>query len=216
MDPVRSCVALGPLALYLLVIAGLNLGRRPFLTTGARDIAALGIGAVGLALVGPGELLLPTVVSLRVGALHWLLLAGLYISGLTLIVLVAKPRLVIYNVTFRELRPLLAGVVDRLDPAARWAGDSVYLPHLQVEFHLEEFPVMRNVSLVATSPRQNLDSWHVLEAELRTALADLAVSPNTRGFSLATIGLFLLGVIVVRWAQDVGGFSVGLLEMFGF
>ena len=34
MDPLSLCIALGPVAVYLILIGSLNLGRRPFLTTG--------------------------------------------------------------------------------------------------------------------------------------------------------------------------------------
>jgi hypothetical protein len=96
MDPVRLCVALGPLAIYLLVLGILNLGRRPFLTTGARDIAAVGIALGGLILVGPLELFMPKDVAFRYGQftwLYWALLLSFYLSGLTLLVLSARPRL---------------------------------------------------------------------------------------------------------------------------
>ena len=39
MDPFRLCVALGPVAIYLLLVGTLNLFRRPFLVSGTRDAA---------------------------------------------------------------------------------------------------------------------------------------------------------------------------------
>ena len=59
MDSFRLCLALGPLAIYLLLLGAINLSRRPFLITGARDLAALGVAVAGLVVVGPVELLLP-------------------------------------------------------------------------------------------------------------------------------------------------------------
>ena len=59
MDSFRLCLALGPLAIYLLLLGAINLSRRPFLVTGARDLAALGVAVAGLVVVGPIELLLP-------------------------------------------------------------------------------------------------------------------------------------------------------------
>ena len=37
MDPFRLCVALGPVAVYVLLLGALNLSRRAFLVTGTRD-----------------------------------------------------------------------------------------------------------------------------------------------------------------------------------
>jgi hypothetical protein len=56
MDPFRFCLALLPLAVYLLVLGGLQLSRRPLLVTGARDLVALGLGLSGIMLIGPIEL----------------------------------------------------------------------------------------------------------------------------------------------------------------
>ena len=47
MDPLHVCIALGPLAMYLLVLGSMNLSTRPMLTTGGRDFAALAIAISG-------------------------------------------------------------------------------------------------------------------------------------------------------------------------
>ena len=49
MDPLHFCIAVAPFAVYLLLFGYLNLRGRPFVTTGARDSAALAIGIIGLA-----------------------------------------------------------------------------------------------------------------------------------------------------------------------
>ena len=59
LDPLHLCIALGPLAVYLLVIGRINLSRSPFVTTGTRDAAALAVGIAGLAVAGPLELFVP-------------------------------------------------------------------------------------------------------------------------------------------------------------
>ena len=56
MDSLHFCIAVIPLAVYLLMMGLLNLRRRPFVTTGARDAATLGIGVVGFVIAGPMEL----------------------------------------------------------------------------------------------------------------------------------------------------------------
>ena len=57
MDPLYFCIAIAPLAVYLLMLGIINLRGKPFVTTGARDAAALGIGLVGFVVIGPMELL---------------------------------------------------------------------------------------------------------------------------------------------------------------
>ena len=47
MDPLHFCIAMVPLAVYLLMLGLLNLRRTPFVTSGARDAAAVGIGYLG-------------------------------------------------------------------------------------------------------------------------------------------------------------------------
>ena len=73
-DHVHQIVALGPLAMYLLVLGILNLSRRPFVTTGARDTAALGIGLSGLVLAGPMELFMPEQAAAKWPGTVWVLL----------------------------------------------------------------------------------------------------------------------------------------------
>ena len=52
MDPVPLAIAFGPLALYLLLMGAINLGRRPRVISGARDAAMLAIALSGLLIVG--------------------------------------------------------------------------------------------------------------------------------------------------------------------
>ena len=82
-------------------------------------------------------------------------------------VLLARPRLVIYNMSAEELHPVLAEVASRLDPAARWAGSQLSLPRLGVQLHLDSFDLMRNVSLASSGGRQNIDGWRRLARSLR-------------------------------------------------
>src|SRR5437763_789616 len=49
VDPARLCIALGPLAAYLLVAGVVNLSRGPLVTTGTRDLLALAVGRRGAA-----------------------------------------------------------------------------------------------------------------------------------------------------------------------
>jgi len=202
MDPLHVCIALGPLAMYFLVLGAVNLSSRPFLTTGARDTAALGLGIAGFAAAGPMELFLPEKAAVEFGPYVWGLLLGLYFLGLLLLVLLSRPRLVLYNATIDQLRPALAEVVARLDPEARWAGDSLTIPELGVQLHIEPLSAVKNVQLVASGPEQNIYGWRKLEGELAFALRKSRGTPNPYGLSLITFGLFMCGMVSYWLARD--------------
>jgi len=195
MDGVRICVALAPLALYLLWLAALNLLRRPVLVTGIRDIAALGFGISGMMLVGPIELLHPQSAVNQLGGYIWVLSVGLYALALALAILLSRPRLIVYNISIEELRPLLATAIEGLDPQHRWAGTCLSLANLNVQLHLESNALMRNVSLVANGDRQNPAGWRQLELALAQQLAQARVRPNLWGPGLSLAALLMVAVI---------------------
>ena len=174
MDPFRLCVALGPVAIDLLLVGTLNLFRRPFLVSGTRDTAVLGVAVSGLVLVGrSGSDAGGGLDSLRPGCLG--LLIGLYFTVLAALLLFLRPRLVIYNIAREELRPILADLAIDLDEEARWAGDCLVLPSLGVQLYLECSGAFRNVSLVSAGGVQNHQGWATLEETLETALRRLEV-----------------------------------------
>ena len=161
-----------------------NLRRRPFLTSGGSDLAALGLALSGLAFIGPLDLLRPEPATAEFGNFIWLVLLAFYWFWLVLIVLLARPRLVVYNTSIEELHPVLAEAASRLDSDARWAGNSLTLPQLGVQLHLESFDLMRNVSLVSSGGQQSLDGWRRLARELKPTLRRVRVKPNPRGFAI--------------------------------
>ena len=59
IDPLHFVLAAGPLALYLLLLGGINLSTRPLVTTGGRDLMCLAIALAGCAVAGPLELFFP-------------------------------------------------------------------------------------------------------------------------------------------------------------
>lgn len=200
MDPVRVTIALGPLCVYLVLIGWLNLSKRPFVTSGARDILALAVALSGLVAIGPIELFMPERAAALMGAKIWLPLIMLYMLVASLISMVMKPRIVVYNVSSDEIRPIVGGVVSELDQDARWAGDSVFMPNMQIQFYLQTHPAMRNVQLVATNGEQNLTSWKNLESSLQQAMNNVSVSVNPRAilfFIAASVMTAAVGVSLV-------------------
>ena len=184
MDPLHFCIAVAPLAVYLLMLGYLNLRRRSFVTTGARDAAALGIGVMGFIVAGPMELFFPEGAASRFGAWVWLLLIIFYGLCVSLIVLLMRPRLVIYNISMEELRPILTKVALQLDSRSRWIGDSLLLPTLNVHLHAEPIEWLRNVQLSSGGNQQSFEGWKSLEVELEKALLLLTVRPNLIGIPM--------------------------------
>ena len=184
MDPLHFCIAVAPLSVYFLMLGFLNLYGRPFVTTGARDAAALGIGISGLVIAGPMELFFPEAAASQYGSFVWILLISFYGLCVSLVVLLMRSRIVVYNVSLEQLRPILNQVAMELDKKSRWTGDSLLIPGLQVHLHLEAVDWLRNVQLTSGGINQSFEGWRKLEIELGKALKQIRVGPNLFGLGL--------------------------------
>ena len=85
IDPFRLCLALGPVAMYLLLLGAVNLSRRSLLVSGVRDAAALALAVSGLVVIGPMELFFPFESAVKLGSYVWLLLLALYVMCVVLV-----------------------------------------------------------------------------------------------------------------------------------
>jgi hypothetical protein len=216
VDPFRLAIALVPVAAYVLLLSFINARRRPFLTSGGSDFMALGIALSGLMFVGPLELFRPEAATREFGNYIWLVLLLFYGMWLLLGVLLSRPRLVLYNISIEELRPVLADAAGRVDPDARWAGNHLTLPGLGVNLHLDSFDMMRNVALVSSGSRQNIDGWRRLARELRRSLAAIRVKTNPRAIGLAAVSLALLGVSVTYMLSQPQELVQAMNEVFAY
>lgn len=215
IDPARLCIALGPLAVYLIVIGLVNLARRPFVTTGSRDLLALGVGLSGFAVIGPIELLTSTSVVIALGPVYWALVLGLYASGWVLLTMYVRPRLVVYNASEEELAPALEQAARQLDPQAHWAGQTLLLPAWQAQLTLEPFSVMCNVSVVGVGEVPAPAFWRQLELALRQQLAERRVVPNSYGLGMVILAVGMLIVMGYQWLNDSQTVTRNLLDMLG-
>ncbi|MHB1033956.1 MAG: hypothetical protein ACYC35_06260 [Pirellulales bacterium] len=213
MESSHLCVALGPLAIYLVWLAAINLRRRPTLVSGGRDLTFLGLAVSGLLIVGPIELFFPETAAIHFGPYVWLFLLAFYALALALAVLSGRPRLLVYNAAAEELRPVLVQAAAAIDPQSQWAGDSLTLPTLGVQLHLEESASMRNVALVATGDRQNGAGWHRLAAALAAALREVRVARNPSGISFALLGLMIVAALGWVSFHNPRAIAQGLCEM---
>ncbi len=105
MDPFRLCLALGPVAMYLLLLGAVNLSRRSLLVSGVRDAAALALAVSGLVVIGPMELFFPFESAIKLGAyvVGCLLALALYVMCVVLWLLLLRPRLVILQHLGRQV-----------------------------------------------------------------------------------------------------------------
>ena len=215
INPFQMCLAFGPLAFYLLAVGLVNLRRRPTLVSGTRDMAAMGAALFGLVMVGPMELGFPESAALHMlGSLVWIPLLILYGLCVVLILLSLRPRLIVYNISIEELRHVLADVVADLDSEARWAGDSLFLPQLGVQLHLDPVARMRNVSLVSSGPRQNYLGWHKLHCRLATSIRKTRVARNLRSIGLVLASLCIFALLTTLVVQDPQVTLQAMRDMF--
>lgn len=212
-DPFRFCLAIGPVAMYLLLLGAVNLSRRSLMVSGGRDAAALALAVAGLVVVGPMELFYPSESAVWLGSKVWVLLLALYAMCTVLWVLLLRPRLVIYNISADKLRPILADVVNQLDPDARWAGDSLVIPGLGIQLYMDAFRLLRSVSLVSAGGNQTHAGWRRLETTLRKALAREDVARNPRGLVLIFAGLLCITGIVLAIADNPESVARSLLDV---
>ena len=210
MDTFSACVAFGPLAIYLLLLGVINVSRRPLIVSGTRETLALGLALFGLVTVGPMQLFMPQEAAARFGQYVWLLLVAFYGLSLALLVILNRPRLIIYNITLEQLQPILDETVHRLDPDATSAGHGVSMPLARVHFQVENFLPLANVSLVATSDDQSFGGWRRLEQGLRARLHQTSVAAQPQGFWLALCGLATLLALAFWVVDDPQNLAQGL------
>lgn len=205
MDPLHFCIAVVPLAVYLLMIGYLNFRGQPFVTTGARDSAALGIGLVGLVISGPMILFFPESAASHFGNWVWAVLLAFYGLFVSMFVLLMRPRIVIYNISADQLRPILTSIAMELDPKSRWAGDSLLIPAKKVHLHIEATNWLKNVQLTSGGNHQSFEGWRMLEAGLNEKLKDFASGPNLIAFPLLIMSLALAVTTAIWMLIDTNG-----------
>lgn len=199
LEWVMQCAMFWPLACYLMVLGLFNSARRPVLVPGSADTAGLCCALSGLIVVGPLGLIVRPLV--RHGETYPLVVAATVFFVVSLLVIASgRRRLVIYNCTAEQFQRLWPNVLARADARAKNLGNLFVLPTCGISVRVDEFPVLRNVSLVADSDEQNPEGWKTLEHALCAALAEW----DGRARSLKTP--------LVMWAVCL----VALLAPFGW
>jgi hypothetical protein len=191
-------IALMPLGCYLLVLAWAHLRRRPLAVSGVFDGVMLAAAVSGLAVVGPLALLVPVTGG---SPWSWPVLAFLFALCVAVCVLVSRPRMVVYNITVEQFRPLVAEVVSALDPAARWAGESAALPGRGFQLHIEGNGPLRTVSVVNVGERSSPEGWVEFTRRLRRAVRGLRVRRSPWG---GLFGCFGSGMLLAALWLAIG------------
>jgi len=186
-------IAILPLGFYLLGLAWAHLRRRPLAVSGIFDGAMLAMAVSGLAMVGPLALLMPVTGG---SPWSWPVLAFLFALCVTVCMLVSRPRMVVYNITVEQFRPLVAEVVSSLDPKARWAGESAALPERGFQLHIEGNGSLRTVSVVNVGERSSPEGWGEFTRRLRRAVRGLPVRRSPWGGLFAGLGCGLIAVAI--------------------
>ncbi|RLS81464.1 MAG: hypothetical protein DWI05_05230 [Planctomycetota bacterium] len=184
-----------PLGIYLLVLGWVHLRRRPLAIAGVWDGILLGASLLGLVTVGPIALVRPAA-----GGSSWswpMLILG-FCLVVALCVLVSRPRLIVYNISVEQIRPLVAEVASDLDPQARWAGETVALPTRGLQVHLDGDGSLRTVSLIGVGRRSAHEGWSEFSRRVRQASRRLPVRASPWGGVFAGIGAVL--VLLAFWS----------------
>ncbi|MEZ6070362.1 MAG: hypothetical protein R3C10_08790 [Pirellulales bacterium] len=221
MDPLRLAIALGPLGVYLLALGCVHLLRRPIVVEGSRDTAALALALSGFVAVGPIELFMPVQATLRFGTFAWLLMFSFYALLVFWVILSERPRLVIYNTSLDELRPVLSTLINRLDATHRWAGRSVTIPQLRLELYVSPSPLTRTVTVRSLAGVVDPQAWRLFYLAVRdAAAAGKAVDDSSPRRLTAIAGLLLIaGTLVTitaaaQWLREPAQLAQQFYEMF--
>jgi hypothetical protein len=213
MDTFSACLAFGPLAIYLVLLGVINLSRRPLVLSGTRESLSIGLALMGLIIVGPMQLFMPQEAAVRFGEFVWVLLLGFYLLCLSLLIMLSRPRLIVYNIPPEDLRAALDAAARRIDPDTVWAGKALSLPLSRVHLHVESFPPLGNVALLATGDEQSLSGWKRLEQSLRETLRETAVPVQAHGFWMMLTGAMILAGLTFWVVDDPQTIAQGLERM---
>jgi hypothetical protein len=201
---IQYAIAIIPVAIYLVLIGVTRLRPKPLVTTGWRDTLTLGIASAGLVAVGPMQLFTPPQALEIWRAWVWIMLVGLYVLGLTLVLLSGKPRLIAYGLDSGQFREILTQAAQRVDSQAQWSANVLSLPLSGIQLAMEATgsPRVHQVSHVGLL--HNLEHWMILEREF-VRLGGQADCPRSwAGWPLLLLGAVLLLSSIIPLLQHPG------------
>ena len=195
ISPIPFAMAAIPLAMYLIMLGAIRLRRRPLVTTGWRDIAALGIAIIGLVAIGPLQLFFPTYASARFSGWVWVMLLMLYLLGLLLVMLSCRPRLIIYGLDEEPFHRLLKESATHIDPQASWQGQILTLPSAELQLVAEPTGARSVQQATSVSGPASIPQWMKLERELVRRCESERASQQRAGAAW----LIISGLLLIVW-----------------
>lgn len=209
MTDLELALLLLPPTAYLFLVTLLNAGTRVHVLGGQPDRVLLGLALVFPLLVGPVKMLplgqtfalWETLFQFPGRCIVWGMLLFLLVAAVFWLAARCRKKIVLYNLDNNKLATLLTELAPKLDNQYRWAGNSLFLPSLNLQFAVEVIPMFRNITLIATSPHQDPESWKRLEAALRLALREVRVRRNPGALLTFLLGLALGGILVAVLLQ---------------
>ena len=202
MSLIHFAIAAVPVAVYLILIGGFRLRKRPLITTGWRDTLTLAIAASGLVAIGPMQLFFPAQAASRWHSWVWLALFALYVLGVTLILLSCKPRLIAYGMDASQFRHTLAQAAQQIDPGTAWNADVLSLPNCDIQLALDPSGSTRVQQVVHVGFLNNLQDWLRLEKAFVKSGAEVVCPRSVAGWPLIISGSILLLVAVIPLLSD--------------
>ena len=148
----------------------------------------------------------------------WLFLLVFYWLWVWLAVLVARPRLVVYNISAEELRPVLAEAAREVDPQARWAGDSLVAAHAgRVAAHGVVRDHAARVAQVAAAASRTSPAGGSSRPSCATSWRTLRVGRNPRvARASRSRRSALIAVSIVHMLNDPQQVAQAVQEMLSF
>ena len=180
-----------PLSGYFATLAYMHLSRRIRIVDGGRDFFALGLAVLGLAAIGPLELFLPEPAAAFFGIYTRGMMATLYVLFLSLVILNLPPRIVAYNATRKDLRPLLEQALREFNVDVHWAGDSFFVPRFHLQGCMHEFTWLRTVTVLPQGPRAKNHEWQRLRRLMAKYCQQAAPHKSKVGLLFAALAILL-------------------------
>lgn len=212
IEPIFLLIALLPLIAYLLLLAVIRLSGRALVTTGGRDIAALGFAVSGLVAAGPGELFFPKAAAGVFGGWVWLALAVFYALIVTLLGLTSRPRLVIYGRTPDQMLEPLYRAARALDDRAvlQPEASQVHLPQLRVRLRIAGQKGIDSATVESFEPIGAAAFWEKLLGHLRDQVEAAEKPTERRGGTMLLVAVGMSAMLawqaITERHQVVEGF----------
>lgn len=212
IETIYLLIALLPLIAYLMLLSLIRLSGRVLITTGGRDIAALGFSVAGLVAIGPGELFFPKAAAGVFGAWVWLALATFYALIVSLLALTSRPRLVVYGRAPNQMLAPLLEASRELDPDATSDPETlqVFLPKLRVHLRAAGHQAIDTTSIESFEPIATTAFWEKLLGHLRDKAESTSPPVPRKGGMMLIVALGLATLVmwqaIIDRQQVVEGF----------